>query len=75
MMRAFASRVGLMKISINPGPGVPLKEHLMGGPHIPKEMSYEDLLDTNDVPLYQSPMKLRNGPTTKRVTTKFFHMS
>ena len=57
MMRAFASRVGLMKISINPGPGVPLKEHLMGGPHIPKEMSYEDLLDTNDVPLYQSPME------------------
>jgi hypothetical protein len=56
-MRAFAARVGLMKISITPGPGVPNKKHLVGGPHIPKEMTYEDLLDTNDVPLYQSPME------------------
>ena len=56
-MRAFAARVGLMKISMTPGPGVPNKEYLVGGPHIPNEMTYEDLLDTNDVPLYQSPME------------------
>ena len=54
-MRAFTARVGLMKISICPGPGVPQKMHMIGGPHIPQDTSYAELLDPNPLPLYQSP--------------------
>ena len=56
-MSAFASRVALMKISVCPGPGMPEKKHLVGGPHIPPGTSYADLIEPNPMPLYQSPME------------------
>jgi hypothetical protein len=56
-MSAFAARVELMKISVCPGPGMPDKRHLVGGPHIPPGSSYADFMDLNPMPLYQSPME------------------